>query len=347
MYLQSSSREVLRTLLASGLAGTLLVAGCAAADDPEATRSTSSALTGDDAVRAACKGTYRNHGACVSCVAHAAGNGQTVASFSHGECRDQCIRTSCAVEGATCGTVPDGCGGTLTCGPPCSGGLFFPAENDAAYDVRVTCAESAAKRAGTAGACCRAGTYATETRCTTALHETRDAAGKFALVVDPMQGCVTTVTDGTCLQSGDLATCGSSGLTCPVPVQTAYGAPSLVAGTYVRSVYQMGAGTLVADEYRACGGGSALVNPMTISCSLPSIIPIATSQLTTVTRSGAGQFAARRAWGSPMGTAFCADPIRSPFPATLPNTKFFEGSQAGGSFAVTAYECTYELTLRR
>ncbi|MDC3956015.1 calcium-binding EGF-like domain-containing protein [Polyangium jinanense] len=30
-----------------------------------------------------------------------------------------CVPTTCAAQGATCGTIPDGCGGTLTCGGPC------------------------------------------------------------------------------------------------------------------------------------------------------------------------------------------------------------------------------------
>ncbi|WP_437996007.1 calcium-binding EGF-like domain-containing protein [Sorangium sp. So ce185] len=30
-----------------------------------------------------------------------------------------CVPTTCAAQGATCGTIPDGCGGTLTCGAAC------------------------------------------------------------------------------------------------------------------------------------------------------------------------------------------------------------------------------------
>ncbi|XXT24968.1 calcium-binding EGF-like domain-containing protein [Sorangium sp. So ce429] len=30
-----------------------------------------------------------------------------------------CVPTTCAAQGATCGTIDDGCGGTLTCGEPC------------------------------------------------------------------------------------------------------------------------------------------------------------------------------------------------------------------------------------
>ena len=31
-----------------------------------------------------------------------------------------CVPTTCAAEGATCGTIPDGCGGTLECGAACA-----------------------------------------------------------------------------------------------------------------------------------------------------------------------------------------------------------------------------------
>jgi hypothetical protein len=80
------------------------------------------------AVRAACHGTFKNHGQCVSCVAHAlnalkandqiAGeqHGDIVSLFARGECTGNCIATDCAILGANCGTLPDGCGGTLNCG---------------------------------------------------------------------------------------------------------------------------------------------------------------------------------------------------------------------------------------
>jgi hypothetical protein len=34
-----------------------------------------------------------------------------------------CTPTTCAAAGTNCGTLPDGCGGTLACGPPCSADL--------------------------------------------------------------------------------------------------------------------------------------------------------------------------------------------------------------------------------
>lgn len=33
---------------------------------------------------------------------------------------DCCVPTTCAATGTTCGSIPDGCGGTLSCGPTCS-----------------------------------------------------------------------------------------------------------------------------------------------------------------------------------------------------------------------------------
>ncbi|WP_437497765.1 calcium-binding EGF-like domain-containing protein [Sorangium sp. So ce1099] len=38
--------------------------------------------------------------------------------FSGANC-ETCVPTTCAAEGASCGTIPDGCGGTLTCGGSC------------------------------------------------------------------------------------------------------------------------------------------------------------------------------------------------------------------------------------
>ncbi|MDI1432624.1 calcium-binding EGF-like domain-containing protein [Polyangium sorediatum] len=33
---------------------------------------------------------------------------------------ETCVPTTCEAQGATCGTIPDGCGGMLTCGPACA-----------------------------------------------------------------------------------------------------------------------------------------------------------------------------------------------------------------------------------
>ena len=93
----------------------------------------------EDAVRAVCHGTYATPGACQDCVAHAANDlksagaitgaqhGELLSSFAQGECRSRCVLRTCAIAGASCGGVSDGCGGALNCGgckPPttCGGG---------------------------------------------------------------------------------------------------------------------------------------------------------------------------------------------------------------------------------
>ncbi len=122
-----SGPSVVSLLVWSGLLAFGQV-GCSSAPDagsePSATLSnvgaTGSSLTveeGDEAVRAACRGPHENHGQCVSCVAHV--HTSLTSDFAQGECHDGCIKTSCSLEGKTCGTVSDGCGGELVCGPPC------------------------------------------------------------------------------------------------------------------------------------------------------------------------------------------------------------------------------------
>jgi hypothetical protein len=96
-------------------------------------RASSTATTLDDArdqVISVCMGTYSTSGSCNRCVVRQVtrlvGDGLITrqegarlrTSFGR-ECRAQCIRTSCTVEGQACGSLPDGCGGTLSCGPSC------------------------------------------------------------------------------------------------------------------------------------------------------------------------------------------------------------------------------------
>ena len=57
-----------------------------------------------------------------------------------------CVPTTCAAQGATCGTIPDGCGGTLTCGAAC--GSACPCDADPAWQSAL------------------AGTIVTDGRCT-------------------------------------------------------------------------------------------------------------------------------------------------------------------------------------
>jgi hypothetical protein len=80
------------------------------------------------AVHVACDGELKNHGDCVSCVAHAvqdlaacsglsgAEEAKIIVLFAHREEACACVPTSCAAQGATCGTMADGCGSTMDCG---------------------------------------------------------------------------------------------------------------------------------------------------------------------------------------------------------------------------------------
>jgi hypothetical protein len=90
----------------------------------------SAPLTDDqarDEVRRACPGPQKNHGQCVSCAAHAlndlrdanrisgAQKGSLQSWFAQNGC-DGCAPTTCPAQGDICGsTMPDGCGGTLSC----------------------------------------------------------------------------------------------------------------------------------------------------------------------------------------------------------------------------------------
>lgn len=321
----------------------LAVASCTSAPG-EAVGSSAAALSAEDAVRAACKGTYKNHGQCVSCVAHASSDGNLVSQFARGECHDACIRTSCAVEGRTCGPLADGCGGTLSCGPACAPEpIFLPAENHAAYQLRATCAVSQSNRVGTASSCCRTGTYATVTTCTTTLHEERDGAGNLTVRIDPVTGCSSTSTAGSCTRSGDLARCDAASLTCPPAVATV-GSPSLLQGTYVRTVFR--GGETPTDDYRGLCGSATEYSGSPLTCTPPQAAQ-AYAQMTTLTKTAPGTFSVRRAWGAGAPAMMCASPITiPPALATLPNTRFVEGPPpAGGTFAITGYDCSYELVL--
>jgi hypothetical protein len=103
-------------------------------DPVEAAASTRQALTSAEArtsVQATCKGSYANRGACTACVSHAvaalrhdtvitgAQGDAIISSFATNECRAACIPTTCAIEGAGCGTISTLCGGNLTCGGSC------------------------------------------------------------------------------------------------------------------------------------------------------------------------------------------------------------------------------------
>ena len=61
-----------------------------------------------------------------------------------------CTPTSCAALGRTCGTASDDCGGTLTCGPPCSAGSV-KASYDAALKAPLCASRSSLCSATTTG----------------------------------------------------------------------------------------------------------------------------------------------------------------------------------------------------
>jgi hypothetical protein len=115
----------------------LALGGCSGAGEGEIAGSAAQALVGSgllsdaeatEAVRAACAGTYKNRGQCVSCVAQALGDlvaegqvspaqhGALVSTIGEIECHAACMATSCALEGDSCGVISDGCGDTLDCG---------------------------------------------------------------------------------------------------------------------------------------------------------------------------------------------------------------------------------------
>lgn len=324
------------------------IAACSS--EPPSIGRASSALTDEDAVRAECKGTYKNHGQCVACVAHASAGGELVSQFAQGECHDRCIRTSCAVEGKSCGRIPDGCDGFLTCGPSCEAQPIFAAdENHATYEVRAVCRIDLSSSVGTDSSCCRTGTIGAETTCTTVLHEERDAAGKLIVRIDPMAGCQTTATDVGCNRSGELARCDRERLVCPIvagsnPPYSNPGTkdPAVLVGTYVRKVIQVGSSVEPFDEYRGGCGDAAIFRGAAPSCVRPT--PETVGTLSTFTKVAPGKFAVRRAWGGQGSSrGLCTNPILMDL-NTFPNTKFIEGWTMGGSFGMAGYECTYELT---
>jgi hypothetical protein len=100
--------------------------------------SIASALTTDEArnqVQSQCVGSFNNPGGCVTCVVKATQSlmmsrqitgeqaGVIRSGFAMGSCRGACMPTSCAILGQNCGTIPDGCGMTLTCGNACPASL--------------------------------------------------------------------------------------------------------------------------------------------------------------------------------------------------------------------------------
>jgi hypothetical protein len=92
-------------------------------------------LSTEDAIaqtQANCPGSYQNSGACMVCVNNfmqkslkrtgqitGAQAGEIDSFFARGACKAKCMPETCRIANAECGTLGDGCGNTLTCGPSC------------------------------------------------------------------------------------------------------------------------------------------------------------------------------------------------------------------------------------
>ncbi|MBK7862686.1 MAG: hypothetical protein IPJ65_29575 [Archangiaceae bacterium] len=128
--------------------------------------------------------------ACTAC----GGGAQCVSSH----CTAACTPTTCAALGATCGQVPDGCGGVLACGS-CTGGKVCGGGG-----VANVCGD---------GSC-------TSTTCA--------ALGKSCGVIS--DGCSSTIDCGTC---GAGTTCGGSGVpnVCGIPTGGTGGGSGTGGGT--------------------------------------------------------------------------------------------------------------------
>lgn len=220
--------------------------------------------------------------------------------------------------------------------------LFLAGESGATYTVTAVCSITAVNRTGTAGSCCRSTTYTATTTCDSVVREEPDGAGSLRVVVGAMQACTTTVAGDTCTRSGEIARCDATGLTCPF--RRDKGDPSLLVGTYARRTrFKPGGAPDFLDHYWIAncpvGPVGATPNP---TCTPPATYAASGSIMTTFARSGAGEFTARRTWGTSVPTE-----CRTPSPTgalTLPNARFSEAQGAGGTFNAVGYGCTYTLT---
>jgi hypothetical protein len=129
-----------RARAAAALLATAALAACggspqeSTASKVETTASALSTLDATALVQAACKRSFATRNACEACVDAQAGafvkqkaitrrQAENIEdAFAHGACRARCIPTTCAIEGASCGSIPDLCGGTLDCGTACGTG---------------------------------------------------------------------------------------------------------------------------------------------------------------------------------------------------------------------------------
>lgn len=225
--------------------------------------------------------------------------------------------------------------------------LFMPGESGALYEMRAVCAIEHNARVGTAGSCCRASAFSATTTCETMLREEPDGAGSLRVVVEPMQGCSTVLTGENCTRSGTLSRCDSNGLVCPANSTAQMGGPELVAGTYARRLMRLATSTVPVNHYWIpnCPVGPTGLSVPASPCSPPGV-DINTSPmgpvLTTLERTGAGVFTARRSW-SEFREASCSAPYFDA-PVSLANARFIKGQAQGGTFNFDKYLCTYTLT---
>lgn len=222
--------------------------------------------------------------------------------------------------------------------------LFAPGESGSTYELRATCTVVASARVGAADSCCRQSTFTETTTCDTVLREEPDGAGSLVVVVEPMQNCVAASSADTCTRSGTLARCDSSGLTCPFTTAT-YGAPSLVAGTYVRRTLATPPTPTFADHYWSRCATVGMVPFTSGTCSPTNVVQVTTQRMAVFTRTGPGKFRVVRSWAQSAPLGACSVPSGLPAAQSLASNTFVDGMSAqGGSFGIGAHQCTYELT---
>ncbi len=222
--------------------------------------------------------------------------------------------------------------------------LFAPGESGVAYQMRATCTVVASGRVGAADSCCRQATFTETTTCDTVLREEPDGAGGLVVVVEPMQNCVATPSADTCTQSGTIPRCNSSGLACPFTTAT-YGAPSLVAGTYVRRTLATPPTPTFADHYWSRCATAGMVPFTTATCSPANAVQVTTQRMAVFTKTGPGAFRIVRSWAQNAPIGACSVPSWLPGVQSLGSSTFVDGMSAqGGTFGIGAHSCSYELS---
>jgi hypothetical protein len=221
--------------------------------------------------------------------------------------------------------------------------LFAPGESGVAYQMRATCTVVASGRVGTADSCCRQSTFTETTTCDTVLREEPDGAGGLVVVVEPMQNCLAVPSADTCTQSGTVARCNSSGLACPFTTAT-YGAPSIVAGTYVRRTLATSPSPTFADHYWSRCSTVGMIPTTTATCNPASAVQVTTQRMAVFTKTGPGAFRIARSWSQSVSPGACSVPSGLPGVQSLGSSTFVDGMSAqGGTFGIGAHQCSYEL----